>query len=97
MPCRSVNFPDGGGMIICSRGGPKCHIAACRGGSDYQCDFPVGEYKSGKKKGLKRTCDRHICKAHVRHGKTPGVDFCSEHFPIAKAAYDRRMAKEVNS
>lgn len=97
MACQSVNFPKPGGMIICGGRRTKCYVFGCHDSSKFQCDFPVGEYKSGKKKGQKRTCDRHLCATHVRHGKTSGVDFCLDHFPIAKAAYERRMAKEVNS
>jgi hypothetical protein len=63
--------------------------------SEFQCDFPIGVYKSGKRKGQKRDCDRHLCSVHAKHGVSPEVDFCFEHFPIAKQAYDRRKLKEA--
>lgn len=89
MPCRFIEIPELGAMAIC-RGQKTKSCGECRRPSEFQCDFPVGVYKSGKKKGQSRTCDRHLCKKHARHGVTPGIDFCSEHFPVAKAAYQRR-------
>lgn len=87
MECEKLNL---GGMsaILCGRGRPKCKTHGRP--SEFQCDFPIGRYKSGKKKGQIRDCNRHLCSDCVMHGITPGVDFCKEHYPIAKAAYERR-------
>lgn len=74
--------------FICSRGRSKaksCH--KCFLTSQFQCDFPLNRNKSGE---VIRTCDLHLCKNHVRHGLTKGIDFCEEHYPIAKAAYEQR-------
>lgn len=93
--CETVNLPNGlGRAVICIRGGRRCW--ECPSGSKFQCDFPIGKYKSGKKKGRTRTCDRHLCGSHARHGVTEGIDFCSEHFPIARAAYERRLLDRNN-
>jgi len=96
MGCQTVIFGDGAGTaVICGRGGRRCH--RCSKSSAFQCDFPIGKYKSGKKKGTTRTCDKHLCFDHVRHGVTKGVDFCDQHYPIAKAAYERKQQeKKIN-
>lgn len=97
MPCRTVEIelPDGvAEAIICGgrKRTPKCY--ACDRASEYQCDMPLeSRYVSGKNKGKRRTCDRHLCQMHVRHGETKGVDFCMEHYPIAKAAHERRRVR----
>lgn len=94
MPCRivEIELPDGvARAIVCSRGGRNATCHACSRKSEYQCDMPLeARYGSGKNKGRRKTCDRHLCPAHVKHGVTKGVDFCGEHYPIAKAAYERR-------
>lgn len=56
--------------------------------SEFQCDFPMNRSKAGK---ILRTCDRHLCTDHRNAGVTPGIDFCDEHYPIAKEAYQRRL------
>ncbi len=95
MKCNVVQLPnDLGTAMSCGRGGPRCW--RCRSGSEFQCDFPIGKYKSGKKAGHGRTCNRHLCSVHARHGATKGIDFCEEHFSIAKAAYERRRLKQGN-
>lgn len=91
MPCETVRDGDHV-IIICSRGERRwCY--KCGRISVAQCDFPVVRYKSGKKKGQWRTCDRHLCRDHRNPGVTPNVDFCPEHYPVAKAAHERRQAK----
>ncbi len=93
MPCETVNI-GGATAIICSRGGRRVRCWKCSKPSEFQCDYPVEFYKTGAKKGKKKKdCDRHLCKDHNRPGKTEGVDFCEEHYPLALAAYERRMAK----
>lgn len=92
MRCEGITLPGGlGRAVICGRGAPGCW--RCRRPSEYRCDFPVGRYKSGKKKGQPRGCDRHLCPEHAKHGETPGVDFCEEHYPVALAAHERRRAR----
>jgi hypothetical protein len=87
MPCRTYRSEDGKVTgIICSRE-RKVRCDYCERFSEYQCDFPVAKHNK------KRTCDRYLCSTHVRHGNTAGIDFCTEHYPIAKAAHERRMAR----
>jgi len=88
MPCRVVKT----GNIVaiaCSRRTVQSKCFYCGKPSDYLCDFPV--YSKGKKKG---TCDRKLCKRCTQKGVSGETDFCREHFPIAKAAYERRMVKK---
>lgn len=92
MACETIKI-NGGAAIICGGRRRRCYL--CTDVSRYQCDFPIGRYKSGKKKGSVRTCDRHLCNFHAKHGVTNGVDFCPDHFPIAKAAYERRQAEQM--
>lgn len=88
MPCNWIKLPDGIVAHIRTSGRRIPHCHACRLMSEYQCDFPMNRSKNGR---VLRTCDRHLCSEHVRHGKTPGVDFCEEHYPIALAAYQQRL------
>jgi hypothetical protein len=93
MHCDTVELEINGkkiSAIICGRGAPKCW-RRCGRRSEFQCDFPVGRYKSGKKKGQVRDCNRHLCPDYAQHGVTHGVDFCDEHYPLAKAAYERKQ------
>ena len=94
MGCHVVNLPGGGRAVLCGIREPKCW-RKCGLVSEFQCDFPVGVYMSGKRKGQKRDCNRHLCAEHARHGLTPNVDFCDEHYPIARAAYERRRRQET--
>jgi hypothetical protein len=72
--------------IICGLPRPKpCFY--CWKPSECLCDFPVKKFKNGKKKD----CDRPLCTDCSQKGISPDVDFCREHFPIAKAAYLRRQ------
>lgn len=63
----------------------KCQY--CGKPSEFLCDFPVGKNKQGKKK----TCDRKLCRNCSQKGISQNVDFCREHYPLAKAAYERRQ------
>ena len=91
MPCNWLKMPDGTVAHIRTSGRriPKCHN--CGLSSEFQCDFPMARSRAGK---VLKTCDRHLCSEHVRPGKTEGVDFCEEHYPIAEAAYQRRLFNE---
>lgn len=89
MPCQRIKIGDS--MIIaCSRGGrrpPVCFY--CKKPSEALCDFPVKKLKTKWK-----TCDRHLCRGHAKKGVSENVDFCREHYPMARAAYERRQAKK---
>lgn len=91
MPCNWLKMPDGTIAHLRTSGKriPKCW--KCGLMSEFQCDFPMNRTRSGK---ILKTCDRHLCTDHARHGKTEGVDFCEEHYPIALAAYQRRLFDE---
>jgi len=91
MACNTIKLSNGMAMIACGRGGPYCHQMNCRHLSEFQCDFPIGKYKSGKRKGERRDCNRHLCADHAIHGVTPGIDFCAEHYPIARANHERKL------
>ena len=86
MNCGTFQVNDVRGLL-CYRGKRKVCVH-CQRDSAAQCDFPVGKTRTGRTK----TCSRHLCKKHRQPGVTPNVDFCPEHFPIAKAAYERRQA-----
>lgn len=58
--------------------------------SEFLCDYPVGKTRSGKKKD----CDKPLCSNCTQKGVSADVDFCREHFPLAKAAYDRRLERD---
>lgn len=88
MPCNWIKFGDGTVAHIRTSGRRQPRCWKCNLLSDFQCDFPMHRAKNGK---ILKTCDRHLCTDHVRHGATEGVDFCEEHFPIAEAAYQRRL------
>ena len=92
MNCETIEIPLGDGTvargIICGgRRRPRCH--KCGRPSEAQCDFPIGKTARGKR----RDCDRHLCDDHRHRGITPNVDFCDDHFPIAEAAYKRRLER----
>ena len=91
MPCTRIVSDDGTiNGIICTRGGrrPKaCHY--CGKSSTVLCDYPIRI--PGKRK---KDCDVPMCDACTSKGVTPGVDFCRAHYPLAKAAYERRTAKK---
>ena len=52
-------------------------------------DFPVRKTKRGKWKSW----DGALCKNCRRQGVSFDVDFCPEHYPLARAAYERRRQK----
>jgi hypothetical protein len=89
MPSRLVKTGDSVAIICTGRTvQPRCFY--CGKPSGYLCDFPV------LIKGKKKTCDRKLCEGCRRSGISKDIDFCREHFPLAKAAYERRKAKETN-
>lgn len=77
-------------FVICGLPRPKkCFY--CGKQSGFLCDFPVGK----DKKGTKKTCDTPLCLNCTQKGVSHNVDFCREHYPLAKAAYERRIAREI--
>ena len=91
MPCRTVKFGNSTAIICGSRSRTKkCFY--CGKPSECLCDFPVGKTKAGKKKD----CDRPLCAKCSQKGVSANVDFCREHYPLAKAAYERRCAGQQN-
>lgn len=89
MPCEKIKFGNST-AIICSRGHRPKPCFYCGRPSDFLCDSPVGITKSGKKKD----CDRALCVVCTQKGISKNVDFCREHYPKAKAAYERRLQKQ---
>jgi hypothetical protein len=86
--CTEIKIGDVKAIVCRGRGRrKKCHY--CDGDEDFLCDFPVGKKRNGEKKD----CDRSLCKNCTQKGVSPGVDFCREHYPIAKAAYEERQAR----
>lgn len=90
MPCVVIDIGEAGGSaIIC--GVPKRlarNCFYCGRSSEFLCDFPVVK-KAWL--GIKKSCDRALCKNCRLSGISPDVDFCREHYGPAKAAYERRM------
>lgn len=90
MGCHWLKLPDGTVAHIRTSGRTKqCY--KCTQPSEFQCDFPTHRTQGGK---VLKTCDRHLCRTHVSHGVTKGIDFCDEHYPIAKEAYEKRKTEE---
>jgi hypothetical protein len=96
MPCQTIKIGDTY-AIACSRGRRKQEPACvyCGKSSTKLCDFPTFSPKTGKK--LKKDCDVPMCDDCTSPGVSANVDFCKEHYPIAKAAYERRVAQEAAS
>ena len=74
MPCEFISQPQGGGMIICTRGRrpqrqPSCY--SCSRPGLFQCDYPLN---------LVDTCDRYLCVFH-RENRGVNIDYCLEHRP----------------
>jgi hypothetical protein len=91
MPCYPYKFAEGAtGMICTGRGKKPRPCYKCGRNSLHLCDFPMGKTKAGKTK----TCDKPMCAYHTNKGVSPDIDFCDVHYPIAKAAYERRTAKQ---
>lgn len=93
MPCQTIEFKTSNGerheAIICgSRGVKRCKY--CNRIRAFLCDFPVGKTKRGKLK----TCDAPLCEDHTQKGDDPQYDFCRLHYPHAKAAAERRKARQ---
>jgi hypothetical protein len=78
MRCDRIAMPDGGVMIVCSRGQrrPKpmlCESPTCRGKvAAYLCDHPV------MVRGRRSTCGRRICR-RCRHDGPGSLDYCPAH------------------
>ena len=88
MPCQKIKIGDAE-AIHCSGRRRRKTCLYCSREHEFLCDFPVGKTKGGKVK----TCDRPLCGKHSLKGVSEDVDFCREHYPIAKAAYERRTAR----
>jgi hypothetical protein len=89
MPCVKIKIGNSTG-ILCGRGRRPKPCFYCGKRSEFLCDFPVGKTKKGKLK----TCDIPLCSRLTLKGISPDVDFCKTHYPLAKAAYERRAAKQ---
>jgi hypothetical protein len=71
MRCRVIQYPTGGGVIVC---GPKAgsHIvdgkcSYCESTAEATCDFPVG----------RAVCAVPVCADHLR--TRSGADYCPAH------------------
>jgi hypothetical protein len=93
MPCYPFKTADGATGFICTRGRRVKPCVYCGRPSAALCDFPVGETKTGKRKD----CDLAMCEGCTQKGVSENVDFCRAHFPVAKAAYERRQAKQAQT
>lgn len=89
MPCNTVKIGNSIGLL-CSRGRRPKPCVYCGKSSEFLCDFPIGKTQKGKRKD----CDRALCSECTQKGVSPDVDFCREHYPPAKAAYERRLARQ---
>jgi hypothetical protein len=86
MACSEL-LVGGQSMIICGgRRQKACYH--CGRVSIALCDFPTGKHRNGRR----RTCSRELCDDCRQQGVSANVDFCLEHYPLAKAAYERRQA-----
>ena len=93
MPCYPFKIGNSTGFI-CGRSRRKeKQCVYCGQISDFLCDFPVEKTKRGKLK----TCDKPLCSDCTQKGVSPDVDFCKEHYPIAKAAYEKRISNKLRS
>lgn len=92
MRCSTLDLEDGTIAVICGgrRKPPQCHY--CVNDSEYECDFPIGRKNL---LGERRTCGRHLCAYHREKGITKDVDFCREHYPMAKAAWEKKRLKQA--
>lgn len=90
MNCETVKIGNQT-AIVCGRRRRRKLCNYCQSEHEFLCDFPVGKYKNGKKKD----CDVPLCAKHTQKGISPNVDFCRKHFPLAKAAYERREAGKL--
>lgn len=96
MGCEVVNFPGGGGAIICGRrrSRPKrCHY--CNRPSGWLCDFTTPSIITGAK-GAGKTCDLPICAFH-RVSQGVEVDWCAQHVEEqrrAEEAHQDALAEE---
>lgn len=79
MPCRTVQFPGGGGAIICSRGRrpAPCSVTFCGRPSVALCDYKV------ERNGKEATCDSPMCEKHrhtIEVHEADSIDWCEGHF-----------------
>ena len=88
MPCIPFRHGNATGFM-CGRGQRRKKCFYCNSVHEFLCDFPVGKTAKGKKKD----CDRPMCAKHTQKGVSENVDFCRVHYPLAKAAYERRKQK----
>jgi hypothetical protein len=89
MPCQPFKWGNASGFI-CGRGRRIKRCYYCTEEHEFLCDFPIGKTKKGKNKD----CSRPLCADCTQKGVSPNVDFCKDHFPLAKAAYERRLAAQ---
>ncbi len=85
MPCNVVKTESGFALVCGGRRAKRCTY--CNRPAPFLCDFPV------IRKGRKATCDAALCEACAQKGDNPDYDFCRPHFPLAKAAAERRKVR----
>lgn len=71
MPCRKVPLPEGGFMIVCSRGQKPKLCTYCSNPSEVLCDGP----------GInpEKTCDKPMCRKCATHVPGKDLDYCHSH------------------
>jgi len=94
MPCHWIKLEDGTIAHIRTSGHRRAKCHKCGKPSDFLCDFPMHRTIGGD---VLKTCDRNLCSSCTNKGISPDKDFCDEHYPIAKAAYERRKQQELFS
>lgn len=79
MKCTRIPLPGNplSYAIVCTAGGrtPRC---GCGTASLFQCDWKIGRFKSGKRKGEAKTCDAHLCGRHAKE-VAPDKHLCPAH------------------
>ncbi len=89
MPCQTIDIGGGGTAMVC--GVPRRNRCFyCGKTSEFLCDFPV---VLKKRLGVKKSCDRPLCGNCKMSGASENIDFCRHHYPLAKAAFERKSAK----
>lgn len=87
MPCVNLKIGNASAIVCGLPRRKKCFY--CGKPSEFLCDFPVGKKRNGKTKD----CDRALCAGCTQKGVSENVDFCKTHYPIARAAFERRQAR----
>ncbi len=88
MPCVQIDIGEDLTAVVC--GVPRRNTCFyCGAFGEFLCDFPTGK----KRLGLRKTCDRSLCRKCAQKGVSGNVDFCRHHYPTARAAYERRIEK----